>query len=87
MRSEDGFTVGVAREPREAGADAVGAVVSTETFPCVGLLEGVRWATAVAAAGASAEPVPTSVGTAKTEANRCGLQAKSGRGRDSDRRW
>ena len=42
---------------------------------------------AVVAAGASAEPVPTSVGTAKTEANRCRLQAKLARGRGSDRRW
>ena len=68
MRSEDGFTVGGAGEPGKAGADAVGPVVSTESVPCVGLLEGVGWATAVAAAGASAEPVPTSVGTANTEA-------------------
>ena len=35
----------------------------------------------------SAEPVPTSVGTAKTDANRCPLQAKPARGRGSDRRW
>ena len=75
MRSEDGFTVGGAGEPGEAGADAVGPVVSTESVPCVGLLGGVGWATAVATAGASAEPVPTSVGTAKTEANRSRLQA------------
>ena len=68
MRSEDGFTVGGAGEPGEAGADAVGPVVSTESVPCVGLLEGVDWATTVAAVGASAEPAPTSVGTAKTEA-------------------
>ena len=68
MRSEDGFTVGDAGEPGEAGADAVGPVVSTESIPCVGLLEGVGWATAVAEVGASADPVPTSVGTAKTEA-------------------
>ena len=61
--SEDGFTVGGAEEPGEAGADAV----PTASVPCVGLLEGVGWATAVAAAGASAEPVPTSVGTAKTQ--------------------
>ena len=68
MRSEDGVTVGGAGEPGEEGADAVGPVVSTESVPSVGLLEGVGWATVVAAAGASAEPVPTSVGTAKTEA-------------------
>ena len=68
MRSEDGFTVGDAGEPGEAGADAVGPVVSTESVPCVGLLEGVGWATAAAAAEASAEPASTSVGTAMTEA-------------------
>ena len=87
MGSQDGLTVGGAGEPGEAGADAVGPVVSTESVPCVGLLEGVGWATAVAEAGASAEPVPTSVGTAKIEANRCRLQANPARGRGSDRRW
>ena len=87
MRPQDGITVGGIGEPDEAGADAVGPVVSTESVPCVGFLERVGWVTAVAAAGASAEPVPTSVGTAKTEANRCRLQAKSARGRGSDRRW
>ena len=69
MRSKDGFTVWGAGEPGEAGADAVGPVVTTESVPCVGLLDGVVWETAVAAAGASTEPAPTSVGTAKTEAN------------------
>ena len=67
MRSEDGLTVWGAREPGEAGADAVGPVASTESAPCVGLPEGVGWATAVAAAGASPEPLPISVGTAITE--------------------
>ena len=67
MRSEDGVTVGGAGEPGEAGADALGPVVSIESVPCVGLLEGFGWATAVAAAGASAEPAPTLAGTAKTE--------------------
>ena len=68
MQSEDGVTVGGAGEPGEAEADAVGPVVLTNSVPCVGLLEEVGWATAVEAAGASAEPAPTSVGTAKTEA-------------------
>ena len=68
MRSDDGFTVWGAGEPGEAEADAFGPVVSTESVPCVELLERVGWATVVAAAGASVEPVPTSVGTAKTEA-------------------
>ena len=67
MRSEDGFTVWGAGEPGEPGADAVGLVISTESAPCVGLFEGVGYAMAVAAAGASGEPLPTSVGTAKTE--------------------
>ena len=69
MRSEGGFAVGDAGEPSETGADTVGPVVSTESVPCVELLEkGAGWATVVAVAGASAEPVPTSLGTAKTEA-------------------
>ena len=67
MRSEDGFTVWGAGEPGEPGADAVGLVISTESAPCVGLFEGVGYAMAVAAAGASGEPLPTSVGTANTE--------------------
>ena len=87
MRSEDGFTVGGAGEPGEAGADTVGPIVPAESVPCVGLLEGVGWATAVVAAVAIAESVPTSVGTAKTEANRCRLQATFGCGQGSDRRW
>ena len=68
MRSEDGFAVGGAGRPGETGVDTVEPAVSIESVPCVELLEGVDWATVVAAAGASAEPVPTSVGTAKTEA-------------------
>ena len=77
IRSEDGFTTGGAGEPGEAGADAVGPVVSTESVLCVGLLEGVGWATAVAAGGASAEPVPTSVGRAKTEAKSLSAAGKA----------
>ena len=88
MRSEDGFAVGGAGEPGETGADTVGPVVSTESVPCVELLQkGVDWATVVAAAGAYAEPVPTSVGTAKTEAKALSAEGKPARGRDSDRRW
>ena len=70
MRSEGGFAVGGAEEPGDTGVDAIGPVVTTESVPCcVELLEkGVGWATVVAAAGASVEPVPTSVGKAKTEA-------------------
>ena len=71
--SEDGFTVGGAEEPGEAGADAV----PTASVPCVGLLEGVGWATAVAAAGACAEPMPTAVGTTKTDAKSLSVPGKA----------
>ena len=65
MRSEGGFAVGGAREPGEAGADTVGPESSV---PCVELLErGGGWATVIMAAGAYAEPVPTSMRTAKSE--------------------
>ena len=84
MWFQHGFTVGGAGEPGGAGADADRPVVSTESVPCAGLLEGVGWATAVAAAGASAEPVPTSVGTAKTEAKSL-LAAGKGRPRPGQR--
>ena len=77
MRSEDGFTDWGAGEPGEAGTDAVGPVVSTESVPCVELLEGVGWATVFVAAGASAKPVPTSVGTAKTEAKSLSATGKA----------
>ena len=65
MRSENGFAVWDAGKPGEVEVDTVGPVVSTESVPCVELLEGVGRATVVAATGPSAEPVPTSVGTAK----------------------
>ena len=89
MRSEDGFAVGGTGEPDEAGADAVRPVVSTELVPCVGLLEGVGWATAVAATGVSAEPVPCRPQWVRRrpKRNRCRLQAKPARRRGSDRRW
>ena len=78
MRSEGGFAVGGAGEPGETGADTVGPVVTTESVPCVELLEkGVGWATVVAAAGASAEPVLTSVITAKTEAKALSAPGKA----------
>ena len=54
MRFEGFFAIGGAGEPGETGADTVGPVVTTESVPCVELLEkGVGWATVVAAAGAS----------------------------------
>ena len=87
MRSEDGFAVWGAGEPGKAEADAPGPVVSTESVPCLGLLEGVGWATAVAAAGASAEPAPTSVGMAKTEAKSLSAASKARQRPGSDLRW
>ena len=78
MRPEHGFAVGSAGEPGETGAGTVGQVVLTESVPCVRLLEkGVGWVTVAAAAGASAEPVPTSVGTAKTEAKAFSVAGKA----------
>ena len=78
IRPEDGFAVAGAGEPGETGADTVGPAVSMESVPCVELLEkGVGWATVVAAAGASAKPVPTSVGTAKPEAKRLSVAGKA----------
>ena len=55
--------------PSGEGADATGSVISAESAPC-GMLDvsGARWATLVAVAGDSAEPVPPPEGTAKTEA-------------------
>ena len=55
--------------PSETKADTLGAVVAGESVFCVELLDkGVGCATVVAAARASAGPVPLSVGMAKTEA-------------------
>ena len=69
MQPEGGFVVGGTGEPGETGADTVEPVASMESFSCERLREKViGWATVVAAAGASADPVPTSVDTAKTEA-------------------
>ena len=84
MRSEDGFAVGDAGEPGEAEVAAVGPMVSTELVPCVEIREEVGWATVVAAAGASAEPVPTSVGSVKTEA-KASLAAGKARPRPGQR--
>ena len=69
MRPEGGKVVGGAGSPCGEEADAAGSVISAESAPC-GVLDvgGVCWATLVAAAGASAEPVPPPEGTAKTEA-------------------
>ena len=78
MWSKGGFAVGGAGESGETGADTVGPVVKTESVPCVERLEiGVGWAAVVAAAWASAEPVPTSVGTAKTVAKAVSAAGKT----------
>ena len=68
VRPEGGKAIGGAGSCGE-GADAAGSVISAESAPC-GVLDvgGTCWATLVAAAGASAEPVPPPEGTAKTEA-------------------
>ena len=80
MRSEDGFAAGGTGEPGETGADTFGPVFLTESAPYVELLEKeVGSATVVAAAGASAEPVPTSVGTAKTEEKALSAEGKTRR--------
>ena len=66
MRSEGDVADVGAGLPSEAGADTVGPVVAAESVSCVELLDrGVGWVTVVAAARASAGPVPPSLGTAK----------------------
>ena len=78
MRSADGFAVGGAAETGETWTDTVGPAVSTESVPGVELLEkGVGWANVVAEAGAHAEPVPTSLGTAKIEAQASSAACKA----------
>ena len=68
MRLEGGKAVGGAGSPCGEGADAAGSVIAAESAPCEMLDgKGACWATLVAAAGASAEPVPLPGGTAKTE--------------------
>ena len=78
MRSKDGFAVGGAGGPGGTGADTVGPAVSPESVSCVELLKKeVGWPTVVAAAGTSAEPVPTSVGAAKNEAKALSAAGKA----------
>ena len=55
--------------PSEADVDTLEPVVAVESVSCVELLDGgVDSAVVVAAARASAEPVPLSMGMEKTEA-------------------
>ena len=77
IRSDDGFTVLGAGESGVDEVDAVGPVVATESVSWVELLDGDGWATVVVAAGTSAEPAPTSVGTAKTEAKSLSAASKA----------
>ena len=68
MLPENGKAVGGAGSPGDEGADAAGSMVAAESTSCEVLVgEGTCWATAVAAAGSSAELVPPSEGTAKSE--------------------
>ena len=88
MRHEDGKAVGDAGSPGAEGADASGSVIAVESAPCEVLVgEGACWATAVTVAGASADPVPPSKSTAKTEAKAVLREEKKIRGWDGDRRW
>ena len=68
MRPEGGKPAGGARSPGSEGTDAAGSVIAADSAPCEVLDgEGACWATVVAASDASADPVPPSEGTAKTE--------------------
>ena len=88
MRIEGGKAVGGAGSSGGKGVDAAGSVIAAESAHCEVLdWEGACWATAVTAAGASAERVPPSEGTAKTNRKWCRLQETNLRGRDGDRRW
>ena len=86
MRPDGG--VGGVGSPDSEETDAAGSVIAVELAPYkVPVRKGVCWATAVAAAGASADPVPRSEGTAKTEAKAASAAGKIIHGRGGDRRW
>lgn len=66
MRPEGGKTVRDTDLSRGQGAETAGSVIAAECSRCEVLVaRGACWATVVAAAGTSAEPVPPSEGTAK----------------------
>ena len=68
MGPEGGKVVGGAGSPGGEGVDVGRSVIAAESVPCEMFVgEGACWATAVAAAWASAEPVPPLETTAKTE--------------------
>ena len=77
MRPEGGKAVGGAGSPCGEGADAAGSVIAAGSAPCeVFDGKGACWVILVAAARASAEPVPPSEGTAKTEAKAMSAEGK-----------
>ena len=77
MRPEGGKAVGGDGSPCGEGADAAGSVIAVESAPCNVLdEEGACRVTLVTAAGASADPVPPSEGTAKTEAKAASAAGK-----------
>ena len=80
MRPEGGKAVGGGGSPCGEGADAAGSVILAESAPCQVLdVGGACWATLVAAAGASAEPVPPPEGTVKNEAKAVLVAGKNSR--------
>ena len=69
MRPEGGRIVRDTGLSGGGGTDADGSMIMAESSPSKALVErGARWATVVAAAGASAEPELPAEGTTKTEA-------------------
>ena len=88
MRLEGGKAVRGAGWPGGEGVDAVESMIAAGAAPREVLNgEGACWATVVAAAGASAGPVPHSEGTAKTGAKAVSAAGKNLHGSDGDRRW
>ena len=88
MQPERGEAVGGAGSLGGEGADAAGSVIAAESAPCEVLVGKTEcWATAIAAAGAFSEPVPSLESTAKTDAKAVLAAGKNLRGRDGDRRW
>ena len=66
IQPEGGKAFRGARLPGGEGADAAGSVITAESSHCKVLVgRGARWATIIAAAGASAEPWSSPDGTTK----------------------
>ena len=86
MRPECGQAGGGAGSLCGEGADAAGSVIAVESAPCEVLdEEGACRATLVVAAGASAELVLPSDGTAKTGVKEVSAPEKRLHGRGGDR--